>query len=103
MKSSADLESEALLSRRDAILRVSALLGGIAFVGGNKLLAAVEGPRPLLAGGAIGDIRAPDGAFLDEIAETILPATKTPGAKEARAGAFMALMVTDCYSPAQQK
>ena len=44
-----------------------------------------------------------DIALLDEIAETILPATKTPGAKAAKTGAFMALMVTDCYSPAEQQ
>ena len=41
--------------------------------------------------------------FLDEIADTILPTTKTPGAKAAKTGAFMALMVTDTYSPADQK
>ena len=29
---------ENLINRREAIARVSALLGGIAFVGGNKLL-----------------------------------------------------------------
>lgn len=103
MTSSTKVEQENLLSRRDAILRVSALLGGIAFVGGDKLLAAMESPRPVLAGGAIGEFRVQDVAFLDEVAETILPATKSPGAKEARTGAFMALMVTDCYSPEQQK
>ena len=42
-------------------------------------------------------------AFLDEVAETILPETKTPGAKAAKVGAFMALMVTDSYSPDDQK
>jgi hypothetical protein len=50
-----------------------------------------------------GTFSAAEIAFLDEIAETILPATKTPGAKAAKTGAFMALMVTDCYSPAQQQ
>ncbi|WP_254245049.1 gluconate 2-dehydrogenase subunit 3 family protein [Hymenobacter sp. BRD67] len=34
--------------------------------------------------------------------ETILPATKTPGAKAARVGSFMAVMVRDCYAPADQ-
>jgi hypothetical protein len=37
--------------------------------------------------------------FLDEVAETILPETSTPGAKAARTGVFMALMVTDAYTP----
>jgi hypothetical protein len=36
-------------------------------------------------------------ALRDEIAETILPETATPGAKAAKTGALMALMVTDAY------
>ncbi len=42
-------------------------------------------------------------AYLDEIADTILPDTKTPGAKAAKTGAFMALMVTDSYGADDQK
>jgi hypothetical protein len=90
------------ISRREAIRRVSALLGGVAFVGGSRLLAAVENASQP-AGVAIGEFTVADIAFLDEIAETILPQTKTPGAKAAKTGAFMALMVTDCYWPTQQK
>nr|WP_229731111.1 gluconate 2-dehydrogenase subunit 3 family protein [Pseudoxanthomonas indica] len=41
-------------------------------------------------------------ALLDDIADTILPRTKTPGAKDAGAGAFMAQFVTDCYTAKQQ-
>jgi hypothetical protein len=38
------------------------------------------------------------------VADTILPTTaKSPGAKAAATGPFMALMVTDCYSPEDQK
>jgi hypothetical protein len=36
------------------------------------------------------------------VADTILPETKTPGAKAAHTGAFMALMVTDSYDEQQQ-
>jgi hypothetical protein len=90
-----------LVNRREAIRRVSALLGGIAFVGGDALIAAAE--RASSAEGTPGEFSAQDIAFLDEIAETILPATKTPGAKAAKTGVFMALMVTDSYSPAEQK
>ena len=103
MNESSETETEQLqrINRREAIRRVSALLGGVAFVGGSDLLAAVEkaGIAPL----APGKFSAQDVAFLDEIAETILPETKTPGAKAAKTGAFMALMVTDCYSPAERK
>ncbi len=41
-------------------------------------------------------------AFLNEVAETILPATSTPGAKEAKVGELMAVMVQDCYTPENQ-
>src|SRR3546814_3789511 len=38
-------------------------------------------------------------AFLNEVGDTILPPTKTPGANEADVGSFMLVMVQDCYSP----
>ncbi|HTE25446.1 gluconate 2-dehydrogenase subunit 3 family protein [Flavitalea sp.] len=45
-----------------------------------------------------------DIALLDEIGETILPATSTsPGAKAAKIGAFMRLYVTDCYNKKDQQ
>jgi hypothetical protein len=101
MNESSDAKPMQLIDRREAIRRVSALLGGMAFVGGNTLLAAVEQAASTV-GRAPGKFTAQDVAYLDEIAETILPATKTPGAKAAETGAFMARMVTDCYSPAEQ-
>ena len=104
MNESSETETEQLqrINRREAIRRVTALLGGVAFVGGSDLLAAVE-KAGAAAALAPGKFNAQDVAFLDEIAETILPETKTPGAKAAKTGAFMALMVTDCYSPAERK
>jgi hypothetical protein len=100
MNDSSEADQMQLINRREAIRRVGALLGGAAFVGGSGLLAAVEKAS---AEPAPGKFSVQDVAYLDEIAETILPATKTPGAKAANTGAFMALMVTDCYSPAEQK
>lgn len=100
------------LDRREAIRRVSLLLGGVAFVGGTGLLEACAkersaasdtmatnaGPQP------IGSFSVADQAFLDEVAETILPTTAaSPGAKAAKTGPFMALMVTDCYEPKDQQ
>ena len=91
-----------MIDRREAIRRVSAMLGGVAFVGGTSLLTACEKSsvqvETLPAKFSAGDV-----AYLDEIAETILPATKTPGAKAAKTGAFMALMVTESYSAAEQR
>ena len=91
------------IDRREAIRRVSALLGGVAFVGGSALLTACERERPAATTGAVGPFAPTEVAFLDEVADTILPETKTPGAKAANTGAFMAIMVTDCYKEADQK
>ena len=92
------------LSRREAIQRVSALLGGAALVGGDRLLAYSYDSHEIeqaMANGT-GAFSAADIAFLDEVADTILPPTKTPGAKAAKVGAFMALMVTDTYDQREQ-
>ncbi len=91
-----------LIDRREAIRRVSALLGGIALVSESALLAGCR-DRSADRGGDAARFSDTDVAFLDEVAETILPETKTPGAKAAKVGAFMALMVTDAYEPADQK
>src|SRR6478609_4044017 len=90
-----------VIDRREAIRRVTALLGGLALVGGDALLTGCRDRSSPL--GRDAKFSAQDVAFLDEVADTILPATKTPGAKAAQAGAFMALMVTDTYDPADQE
>ncbi|MCG2461224.1 gluconate 2-dehydrogenase subunit 3 family protein [Flavobacteriaceae bacterium F89] len=42
--------------------------------------------------------------LLDEVGETILPKTdRSPGAKEAKIGEFMKVIVLDCYSPKEQE
>jgi len=93
------------ITRRDVIQRVAAMLGGAALVGGDRLLAFSfddEAFARAMAQG-VGAFTAADVALLDEIAETILPETSTPGAKAAKTGAFMALMVTDVYSDEAQR
>jgi hypothetical protein len=95
-----------LIDRREAILRVSAILGGITLVGGSALLTACEkegGSSRSGSSGGVGEFSAADIAFLDEIADTILPETATPGAKAAKVGAFMALMVTATYTEQSQR
>jgi hypothetical protein len=93
-----------LIDRREAIRRVTVLLGGVALVGGRGLLEASERlqPRATVTRQGVGSFTPQDVALLDEVAETILPETKTPGAKAAHVGAFMALMVTDTYSERDQ-
>src|SRR6476469_9569187 len=91
-----------VMDRREAIKRVSAVLGGVALVGGSSLLASCGRERPA-AGTAVGKFSATDVSLLDEVADTILPTTSTPGAKAAKVGPFMALMVTDCYDAKDQE
>lgn len=89
------------ISRREAVQLVSAMLGGVTLVGGEALWRAPAQAMPAL--------RQPGGwtpaqvALLDEAAETILPRTATPGAKDAHCGTFIALMVTDTYEAAHQR
>src|SRR2546426_3631070 len=92
------------IDRREAIRRVTALLGGVVFVGTTDLLTAVEHAhaRAATSHAQVGAFSAQDIALLDEVADTILPETKTPGAKAAHVGPFMALMVTDTYDDGQQ-
>lgn len=90
------------MNRRDALSRVALILGGTV-LGANAFL---EGCKP--ADKKAGDdsslsLSATDTAYLDEIAETIIPETDTPGAKAAQVGAFMVVMVNDCYDARDQK
>jgi hypothetical protein len=98
-------ERDDMIDRREAILRVSALLGGLTLVGGSALLTACEkrgASARADSSAGVGEFTAADIAFLDEVADTMLPETTTPGAKAARVGAFMALIVTDSYQPNDQ-
>jgi hypothetical protein len=63
------------------------------------------GVNSLLSGCKLEDKKmfsAEDITYLDEIADTILPETATPGAKAAKVGSFMVVMVNDCYEPKDQ-
>ncbi len=42
-------------------------------------------------------------ALVAELAETIIPTTKTPGAKAAKVNEIIDIVVKDCYKPADQK
>jgi hypothetical protein len=87
------------------IQHVTAMLGGATLIGGDRLWAVSfdEGAFTRAMAQGVGTFTAADIALLDEIAETILPETSTPGAKAAKTGAFMALMVIDVYSEAAQQ
>jgi hypothetical protein len=97
-----DGRDASLITRRQAIQRVTALLGGFALVGGGGLLTGCRPDRGATAGDTV-EFTPEQIAFLDEVAETILPETSTPGARAAQTGAFMALVVRDVYSLDDQR
>jgi hypothetical protein len=92
------------MNRREAIKQVTAMLGGVVLIGGGDLVIAVERAHARAASSRlqVGTFTVQDIALLDEVADTILPETQTPGAKAAHVGAFMALMVTDTYENREQ-
>lgn len=85
------------MERRDAVKYISILLGG-AVIGGDAFLSGCKTKNASTT-----DWTTEDVAYLNEIGETILPRTTTPGAKDANVGQFMTVMVNDCYEEADQK
>jgi hypothetical protein len=86
------------VTRREALRRVSALFGGAALIGQSAWLTGCATTQRTAA-----DLfPLSELALLDEIADTILPETKTPGAKAAGVGPFIALMVADTYDARKQ-
>lgn len=77
------------MDRRE-LLRCIAALTGAAFVGADRVDAAVTDSDAYTPAQI---------ALLDEIAETILPRTDTPGAKVAQVGAYIARYSAACYRP----
>jgi hypothetical protein len=86
------------MDRRE-LLKLVALATGTAFIGGEFFLSGCANPEA----GLSTEFTPETIAFLDEVGETILPKTNTPGAKDAKIGAFMTVMVNDCYTAADQK
>ena len=96
--------SQAMPTRRDVLQIVTTLVGGAALAGGERVLAfSFDDAARAAAAQGTRLFPAADVAMLDEIAETILPETSTPGAKAAKTGGFMALMVTDAYDARERQ
>jgi hypothetical protein len=83
------------MNRREALSRVAIIMGGTV-LGAEAFLSGCKTASTGIS------FSAADISFLDEVAETILPATNTPGAKEAKVAEFMKVMVTDCYETKDQ-
>ncbi|MBN3582601.1 gluconate 2-dehydrogenase subunit 3 family protein [Algoriphagus aestuarii] len=86
------------MNRRDALKSVVLMMGGT-MVGATAILTGCT-PEHQIEGL---DFTPEDIAFLDEIGDTIIPTTDTPGAKATGIGSFMVMMVKDCYDAEQQK
>ena len=76
------------------------MFGGAALVGQAAML-ALPGSGEAMTPNLL--FNSDDVALLDEIADTILPETGTPGAKAAGVGPFMAMMVVDTYHDADRR
>lgn len=87
------------MDRRELLKMVALATGGVV-IGGEFFLAGCKSKDVVVAGTAFSNDNI---AFLDEVAETIIPKTTTAGAKEAEVGKFMTVMVNDCYEKADQK
>jgi len=85
------------MNRRDALCRLMILSGGIMLSSTSWLQAAASTNK------IRSSLTAADIPLLDEIGETILPATTTaPGAKASKIGAYMVAMVNDCFNKAHR-
>jgi len=89
------------MNRREALSSVALLLGGT-IIGAEAFLSGCTSSDKQIGAGGL-NFSPDDIAFLDEVGETIIPATTTPGAKEAKIGQFMKTIVTDCYEPKDQQ
>ncbi|RZK49881.1 MAG: gluconate 2-dehydrogenase subunit 3 family protein [Pedobacter sp.] len=89
------------MDRRQAVKNMAIFIGGA--LSASTLSVFLDGCTPAE--------KKPEGLFtasqidlLNELAETILPATaKSPGAKAAQVGPFMAMMLEDCFPEEVQK
>lgn len=84
-----------MMNRREALSRVAIIMGGTV-LGAEAFLSGCKTNTKGVS------FSKDDIAFLNEVAETIIPATATPGAKEAKVGEFMTVMVNDCYEEKDQ-
>jgi hypothetical protein len=84
------------MNRREAVWRIALLMGG-AMVGSEVLLSGQALAGKTTAPGFSAD----ELVLLDGIGDTIIPETDIPGARAVQIGAFMAMMVADCYSDGQ--
>jgi len=82
-----------LMTRREALGRLAAITGS-AMLGAEYFLSGCSRTDKTVVNG----FTPAQFAAMDEIADTIIPTTDSPGAKAAGVGAVMGKIVHDCYS-----
>ena len=89
------------MNRREALSSVALLLGGT-IIGAEAFLSGCTNADKNVGAAGL-NFSKDDIAFLDEVGETIIPTTSTPGAKATKIGEFMQTIVRDCYEPKDQQ
>ncbi len=88
------------MERREALQRVVALMGGTvlapSLLSASSMWSTDDFPQD------IGFFTKSEKKLVAELAETIIPKTSTPGAKEAGVAAYIEIMLKDCTSPQNQ-
>lgn len=88
------------MNRREALKATTALVGGVLITTNGFLVACARDS----SNAASKVLTLDDQSLIEEIADTLLPATpSSPGAKAAGAGAAINLLLTDCYEPEGQE
>ena len=88
------------MNRREALSSVALLLGGT-LIGSEMFFSGCTNEDKKIGTAGL-DFSPEDISFLDEVGDTIIPATDTPGAKDAKIGEFMHTIVRDCYNKTDQ-
>ncbi len=88
------------MDRRDAVKSMAFLIGGT--LSATTIGVFLEGCQSNPKSSA-NLFSADQEKMLPELADIIIPTTKTPGAKAAGVGPFIAMMVKDCYPEEAQK
>ncbi|GGN02705.1 twin-arginine translocation pathway signal protein [Dyadobacter beijingensis] len=91
------------MKRRDALGRVALLMGGT--LSAPTMLAFLEGCKSSTetSSALTFPFTADRKALVSEVAEIIIPKTDTPGAKDAKVGEFIEMMLKDCYEAKDQE
>ncbi|GAB4047189.1 gluconate 2-dehydrogenase subunit 3 family protein [Spirosoma litoris] len=90
------------MNRRDALMRVAALAGATMTLPALADTLEASAARRALTGQPV-FFTADQDATVAELADTIIPTTKTPGAKAAKVNEVIDILLKDCYKADDQQ